>query len=132
MTRNRNDQLIVSDVQYPTGFAYSATPSLDVSANNAHVMTDEMTADMALTLLNGADGDAGVIMVAQDGTGGWKITDIAAAGRTVLMRDDLVTINTVAFKVADAISLIAYEFVTVNGVGILFLSVSTGIAAAFT
>lgn len=116
----------------PTEFAFDATLDVDVSASATFEMSDDMTANMAITLLNGEDGDSGVILVSQNGAGGWKITGITAAGRTILMRDDLTTINTAAMLVASAKSLIAYQYATVSGDAVVIVSIVSAITAAYT
>lgn len=114
----------------PTAFAYAASVTLDVSPDTGSpmfAMSDLMTGDMALTLSGGEDGCSGVIAITQDSGGGNKITGVTAAGRDVLMRDDLASINTVAFKDGDAVSFLTYQYAP----GVVFLSIVTGVAAAY-
>jgi hypothetical protein len=117
--------------QTPVQFAFGASVSLDVSAGNAFQMTDIVTSDWALTLTGGASGDCGTIAFKQAAAGGKKITGVTVSGRTVLMRDDLTTLNTTAALVANAHCVLYYEFGTdVNAV--VQLGIKAGVAAAYT
>jgi hypothetical protein len=117
--------------QTPTQFAFSTTPSINASLNNSFQMTDIVTADFALTLTGGQDGDCGTISFKQAAAGGKKITGITVSGRTVLMRDDLTTINTGAMLTANAKVVLDYQFLTAVD-AVVLVGIRSGVAAAFT
>lgn len=118
-------------LQTPTQFAFGASVSLDVSANNQFQMTDIVTSDWALTLTGGASGDRGTITFKQAAAGGKKITGVTVSGRTVVMRDNLTTLNTAAALVANAKVTLYYEFQT-SVDAVVSLDIKAEIAAAFT
>lgn len=114
-------------------FTYAASRDLDVGANNNHRMSNALAGDMALTLLNGQEGDAGAILIKQ-GTGGaeHKITSISAAGRTTQMHaTSQGKVNTAELLTDDAFSALLYSFDTVAGSALLFVSTVSFVAAAY-
>ena len=66
----------------PLWVPYAATLSLDVSAYRDFEI-GALTGNCAITLVNGLDGDEGLINVVQDGTG-LRTVSIAASGRTTV------------------------------------------------
>lgn len=113
-------------------FAYSATPTLDLSDKLNWFMTGAMTGNMAVTLSNGSDGYNGIIGVLQDGTGN-RLFSLTASGRTVIMDGEIgASFNTTTFKTLNRPALIGYEYVTINSVAYVVLSLLSTKASAFT
>lgn len=111
-------------------FAHSASLSLDVRMRSLHVISGVLTSNTAITLLNGADGCAGIVWLKQ-GAGNHSITSVTASGRTVLMAASLSTINTADFLAANAVSGLTYEYQTVAGTAYVLIGIVPMKAAAF-
>lgn len=105
--------------------------SLDLSANQRFQLTAIITADFALTLANGQDGDIGSFDFKQAAAGGKKITGITVAGRTARMRDTLTTVNSTAALVANAHNRLSWEFATEGGNAVVIFNMTSTIAASF-
>jgi hypothetical protein len=89
-------------------FAYSATPTLDVSTHANWDLTDDLDGNMAVTLSNGVTGMCGTIAVRQDGTGS-RTFSLTATGATAVSMGGSIASG------ADKYSMVVYEFRTVDG-----------------
>jgi len=117
--------------QVPKQVAFAAGITLDVSQSNSWQMTDIVTADFALTLTNGKDGDCGTFTFKQAAAGGKKITGITVSGRTKEMDDALTTVNTTNMLVANNKCILTYAFFTSVDACVRFW-MNTGSALAVT
>ncbi len=115
-------------VTTPSAVAFSGTPSFDLDSNDDFVL-GQITSDFAITLSNPGDGKSGEIAMVQDGTGGYKITGVTVSGYTVTWMHDGAPVNTPAFKLAGARSVLRYKLCTINGVAICALQISSDGAA---
>jgi len=114
-----NWRKVGSRKQIPIAVAYAATLNLDVSAYSDFEI-GALTGNCAITLINGVDGDEGLINVKQDG-GGVRTVSIVAAGRTVIKSTSIASLA--AALGAGAQTVYWYRFYTIDGVGYLQLSI---------
>jgi hypothetical protein len=117
--------------QVPKQVVYASAITLDLSQSNSWQMTDIVTADFALTLTNGKDGDCGTFIFKQAAAGGKKITGITVSGRTKEMDDALTTINTTNMLVANNKCILTYALYTSVDACVRFW-MNTGAALAVT
>ncbi len=106
-----------------TTFAYSATPSLNVSTHSNYRLSDELTGAMDITLASGATGLAGEIFLCQDATGSRAVT-VVATGATVIDLGGAVS------STANACSVIVYRFATTDGALKCYVSMAPSGAGA--
>lgn len=110
----------------PGGFSVERRVLQSLTRN---FVLDKITSDFAIVVSSGQDGDEFAIEVSQAAAGGKVITSVTAPGRTVLLRDDLTTLNTTPYLVADAVSVVSGRFASVGGVAVLILDIHTGTPA---
>jgi hypothetical protein len=105
---------------------FSTAMTFDLSSSLAYEVA-QITASFSIAMTNGRDGDELTIALSQSSAGGALITGVTAPGRTVLMRDDLINVNTTPFLVANAVSVLTARFDTINGVPYVVVNIMTGI-----
>ncbi len=118
--------------QTPSTQTYSSSMTFDVSTNNQFEVSTIVTADFAITLTNGQDGDCGTISFKQAAAGGKKITGITASGRTIKMDAGLTTINSTTMLVANSDCVLTYIYQTTGTDVVVLVSMMATVAAAYT
>jgi hypothetical protein len=120
--------------QTPTAITLVANAAtLNMATNNSFQIATAIAADFALTLTNGTDGDVASLVAAQDSTGGWKLTGLAIAGRTVVMSPGtLATINSAEMLVASAPFSLVFIFYSAGGTAFCEVRIGDTVAIAYT
>lgn len=114
----------------PTAVAFSATPTLNVAANDVFAFSGALTGNITnLTLSNPAVGKSGKVYYVQDGTGGRLIQAITCAGFTLLMHN---ATNINADTTASKRFLLTYDMVSIGGTQVCIINVSPATAIAYS